>query len=317
MLGTKSVRTITKQTTTKSQSRDTPITPLRRVIIPRPDILHTYLEYKHINQYMEYLSNRYPHFVHMYTLGHTHEKREIRALEINWMNSQNVELSTQMREQSPPPFVAGNAGHDALPVVHNASHSRNTVFIEAGTHAREWISISTALNCIYQLTERYTRNIDVLRKLRFIIVPLVNPDGYEYSRTKNMHYEYPSSLRIPTGARTDEPTSPPSSWAPTVTVTTIYSGPAVLARSTGTPTRAIVPSLNWRLGLCATYWTGSAPTCCSSSRCTRMARASCIPGVIAVTLRNIGASLAHWPTPDGVPSSLTTAGSTGQVASVA
>ncbi|XP_017027105.1 carboxypeptidase B1 isoform X1 [Drosophila kikkawai] len=188
MLGTKSVRTITKQTTTKSQSRDTPITPLRRVIIPRPDILHTYLEYKHINQYMEYLSNRYPHFVHMYTLGHTHEKREIRALEINWMNSQNVELSTQMREQSPPPFVAGNAGHDALPVVHNASHSRNTVFIEAGTHAREWISISTALNCIYQLTERYTRNIDVLRKLRFIIVPLVNPDGYEYSRTKNPNW---------------------------------------------------------------------------------------------------------------------------------
>ncbi|KAH8239225.1 hypothetical protein KR032_002175 [Drosophila birchii] len=174
--------------TTKGQSRETPITPLRRVVIPRPDILHSYLEYKQINQYLEYLSNRYPHFVHMYTLGHTHEKREIRALEINWMNSENVELSSQVREHSPPPYVAGAVGHAAVPVVHSNTNGRNTVFIEAGTHAREWISISTALNCIYQLTERYTRNIDVLRKLRFIIVPLVNPDGYEYSRTKNPNW---------------------------------------------------------------------------------------------------------------------------------
>ncbi|XP_017122175.1 carboxypeptidase B [Drosophila elegans] len=172
--------------TANDRNRDTPFTPVRRLVIPRPDILHSYLEYKQINQYMEYLAQRYPHFVHMYTLGQTHEKREIRALEINWMNSDNVELSSQMREQSPPPFVAN--GRSKAPAVHTGEHCRKTVFIEAGTHAREWISISTALNCIYQLTERYTRNIEVLRKLRFIIVPLVNPDGYEYSRTKNVNW---------------------------------------------------------------------------------------------------------------------------------
>ncbi|XP_016977156.1 carboxypeptidase B [Drosophila rhopaloa] len=172
--------------TANERNRDTPITPLRRLVIPRPDILHSYLEYKQVNQYLEYLAQRYPHFVHMYTLGQTHEKREIRALEINWMNSENSELSSQMREHSPPPFVA--QGRFKAPVVHTGEHCRKTVFIEAGTHAREWISISTALNCIYQLTERYTRNIEVLRKLRFIIVPLVNPDGYEYSRTKNVNW---------------------------------------------------------------------------------------------------------------------------------
>ncbi|KAH8338240.1 hypothetical protein KR074_008079 [Drosophila pseudoananassae] len=174
--------------TSKGRVRDAPVTPLRRIVIPRPDVLHNYLEYKQINQYLEYLANRYPHFVQMYTLGLTHEKREVRALEINWMNSDNVELSIQMREMSPPPFVAATNGRNNAPVVHVGENCRNTVFIEAGTHAREWISITTALNCIYQLTERYTRNVDVLRKLRFIIVPLVNPDGYEYSRTKNANW---------------------------------------------------------------------------------------------------------------------------------
>ncbi|KAH8380025.1 hypothetical protein KR009_008539 [Drosophila setifemur] len=177
-----------KYQTTKGRVRDAPFTPQRRVILPRPDVLHNYLEYKQINQYLEYLANRYPHFVQMYTLGHTHEKREVRALEINWMNSENVELSLQMREQCPRPYLASTNGKSNSPVVHKGDNSRNTVFIEAGTHAREWISITTALNCIYQLTERYTRNIEVLRKLRFIIVPLVNPDGYEYSRTKNLNW---------------------------------------------------------------------------------------------------------------------------------
>lgn len=181
MLNAKSKRT-TK--TSKGRVRDAPVTPLRRVVIPRPDVLHNYLEYKQINQYLEYLANRYPHFVQMYTLGLTHERREVRALEINWMNSENVELSPQVREMSPPPFVAATNGRNNAPVVQVGDNCRHTVFIEAGTHAREWISITTALNCIYQLTERYTRNVDVLRKLRFIIVPLVNPDGYEYSRTK-------------------------------------------------------------------------------------------------------------------------------------
>ncbi|XP_032575862.1 carboxypeptidase B [Drosophila sechellia] len=179
--------TITKRKnqTAKDRSRTDAATALRRLVIPRPDILHTYLEYKQINQYLQYLEQRYPHFVHVHILGHTHEKREIRGLEINWMNSENVELSPQIREHLPRLFEIGPNGRFTVPVIHVGEHCRKTVFIEAGTHAREWISISTALNCIYQLTERYTRNIEVLRKLRFIIVPLVNPDGYEYSRTKN------------------------------------------------------------------------------------------------------------------------------------
>jgi len=179
-----------KKPKTRSQKLSlitTPKLPVRRVIIPRPDVLHTYLDYSQINQYLEYIENRYSNFVKLYTLGITHEKREVRALEINWINADNAELSSPLRIQAAKQAELNWSTGAKGPMVLPGDKNRNIVFIEAGTHAREWITVSTILNCIYQLTERYTRNIEVLRNLRFIIVPLVNPDGYEYSRTKVRH----------------------------------------------------------------------------------------------------------------------------------
>ncbi|XP_030572743.1 carboxypeptidase B [Drosophila novamexicana] len=165
-----------------------PLQASRRMVIPRPDVLHTYLEYSQINQYLEYIVHRYSNFVKLYTLGITHEKREVRAVEINWMNADNVELSSVMRMQAAKNAEQHKNSGAKGPMVLSGDKNRNIIFIEAGTHAREWITVSTSLNCIYQLTERYTRNIELLRNLRFIIVPLVNPDGYEYSRTKNRNW---------------------------------------------------------------------------------------------------------------------------------
>ncbi|EDV97053.1 zinc carboxypeptidase [Drosophila grimshawi] len=161
---------------------------VRRLVIPRPDVLHTYLEYGQINQYLEYIVHRYSNFVKLYTLGITHEKREVRAVEINWMNPNNTELPITMRMQAAKQSELQKLSGVKGPSVLMGEKNRNVIFIEAGTHAREWITVSTSLNCIYQLTERYTRNIEMLRNLRFIIVPLVNPDGYEYSRTKNRNW---------------------------------------------------------------------------------------------------------------------------------
>ncbi|XP_055378923.1 carboxypeptidase A2 [Condylostylus longicornis] len=65
---------------------------------------------------------------------------------------------------------------------------RKWIVIEGGTHAREWTSITVALYCIYQLTEKFCRNIEILQKVKFLIIPLVNSDGYEYSRLKNRRW---------------------------------------------------------------------------------------------------------------------------------
>lgn len=44
------------------------------------------------------------------------------------------------------------------------------------------ISLYLALYCAFQLTENFEENKDLLNTFEFVIVPLVNADGYEYSR---------------------------------------------------------------------------------------------------------------------------------------
>ncbi|XP_018786878.1 PREDICTED: carboxypeptidase B [Bactrocera latifrons] len=157
----------------------------QKLIVPRPDVLHGYLRHEEINRYLEYLKNRYS-FVQLHVLGLTHERRQLKAIEIDWNSEQNLQAVERERTRRmlhdksavtpPPQNVKTNV------------QGRNTIFIEAGTHAREWISVAVALNCIYQLTEKHLRNYELLRKLRFIIVPVTNPDGYEYTFVKNRRW---------------------------------------------------------------------------------------------------------------------------------
>lgn len=56
---------------------------------------------------------------------------------------------------------------------------KRVIVIDAGVHAREWVTTPVALYLIKQLAEGadklLTENLD------WIIIPLANPDGYEYS----------------------------------------------------------------------------------------------------------------------------------------
>ncbi|GMT29157.1 hypothetical protein PFISCL1PPCAC_20454 [Pristionchus fissidentatus] len=63
-----------------------------------------------------------------------------------------------------------------------------SVWLDAGIHAREWIAPATAMFIVRELVEGY----DVDPKLQamidhvpFYILPVMNPDGYEYSRTSD------------------------------------------------------------------------------------------------------------------------------------
>ncbi|RMZ81841.1 hypothetical protein DV738_g2134, partial [Chaetothyriales sp. CBS 135597] len=63
---------------------------------------------------------------------------------------------------------------------------RKTIIIAAGTHAREWISISTAAYIAWSLLTGYGEPhapdiTEVLDHFDFVILPVVNPDGYEYT----------------------------------------------------------------------------------------------------------------------------------------
>ena len=55
-------------------------------------------------------------------------------------------------------------------------------WIEAGIHAREWIASAVATFLINELVNNED-NKDILDNINFHILPMANPDGYEYTRS--------------------------------------------------------------------------------------------------------------------------------------
>lgn len=63
-------------------------------------------------------------------------------------------------------------------------------FINGGQHAREWIAIA-ATTCVADrlVREADTERVDgLLAQLRFVVVPVVNPDGYVYSWDEDRYW---------------------------------------------------------------------------------------------------------------------------------
>lgn len=59
--------------------------------------------------------------------------------------------------------------------------NKKVIFIDAGIHARDWISVSTALFIIYELVHNFGSNKHLLENHNWVIMPVVNPDGYEFT----------------------------------------------------------------------------------------------------------------------------------------
>lgn len=64
----------------------------------------------------------------------------------------------------------------------NSEFGRNPIiFIDAGTHSREWAGIQSSLYFLHQLVENSTVSDELLDKVDYVFVPVVNPDGYVYT----------------------------------------------------------------------------------------------------------------------------------------
>ncbi|XP_055913183.1 carboxypeptidase B [Eupeodes corollae] len=144
----------------------------------KPDVTTSYLRHKEINDYLDYLRHRYADVVKVYNIGRSYEGRLIKAIQIDW--HKRYHHRRHHRHSKLPLTMTDGSGNTNVSVP-----KKNVVFIEAGTHAREWMTIAVALKCIQQLTEKHNRHRKILEKLRFFIIPLVNPDGYEYTYNKN------------------------------------------------------------------------------------------------------------------------------------
>ncbi|VDN04591.1 unnamed protein product [Thelazia callipaeda] len=113
--------------------------------------LSAYHRYDRIVDYLKMLSNQYPNLAEVFNIARTYEGRKMVAIKIG-----------------------------------NNLSFKPAIFIDAGIHAREWIAPAVALYIASKLITKYGRDSDVTRMVDnfdWYIVPVANPDGYEYSMT--------------------------------------------------------------------------------------------------------------------------------------
>lgn len=117
---------------------------------------------------LQSIAAQYPGLARLTTIGTSHQGRAIRALEIS----------------SNPGVRDGRPEH-----VHMGLH-----------HAREWPSGELAMDLAWHLVEDYgsdQRITDIVDTIRTYVIPVVNPDGFNYSRTT---YPMWRKNRNPSGA---------------------------------------------------------------------------------------------------------------------
>ncbi|XP_026272805.1 carboxypeptidase B-like [Frankliniella occidentalis] len=110
-----------------------------------------YMRYAEIQQFLQQTADAYPHLATLEQAGKSFEGRDMTALRIS----------------------------------KNGGTSARAIFVDAGIHAREWIAPPVAIYLIQQLTQQAEANDALLDGLDWYIMPLVNPDGYEYTHTRD------------------------------------------------------------------------------------------------------------------------------------
>ncbi|CAH1779222.1 unnamed protein product [Owenia fusiformis] len=116
-------------------------------------ILGAYQRHSTINGWLNSIASSYSNIASVFSIGKTYEGRDMRVIKIGKAGAKN-----------------------------------KAIWIDAGIHAREWIAPSTSLYIINQLLTGYNRDATITRLVDtfdWYILPVANPDGYEYSHTSN------------------------------------------------------------------------------------------------------------------------------------
>ncbi|VDL72279.1 unnamed protein product [Nippostrongylus brasiliensis] len=128
--------------------------------------LGEYHSYDHIISWMEDIQRFYPTRAKVVNIGTTEEGRPIKGIKI------------------------GSGVHRT---------DKRVFWIDGGIHAREWAAVHTVVYIIDRLIADYDTDPLVRRavdQLNFYIFPVLNPDGYEYSRSGVSPMDFLSSLTV-------------------------------------------------------------------------------------------------------------------------
>ncbi|XP_039310981.1 carboxypeptidase B isoform X2 [Solenopsis invicta] len=124
-----------------------------------------YHRYGDIIRYLEHLATKYPKMVKLITIGHSYEGQPIKV----------AKVSTGSNKQG---------------------QKKPAIWIDAGMHGREWIGTAVATYILNQLVEKNTSYTKLLDNSDWMILPVVNPDGYEYSHVSDRFWRKTRSNHV-------------------------------------------------------------------------------------------------------------------------
>ena len=132
----------------------------------------TWTEYhkqEDIESFLDYLAAEYD-FVEAESIGQSYEGRPMRVVKVCM---ENITTLQHLLNLSLDKACKGGCGY------------KPAMWIDGGIHAREWITPATVTWMMKELIENDADHPELLEKLDWYILPIVNPDGYAYTKTND------------------------------------------------------------------------------------------------------------------------------------
>ncbi|XP_031556611.1 carboxypeptidase B-like [Actinia tenebrosa] len=126
---------------------------------------------------------------------------------LNAINDELRKLANQPSSVQRRVFSVGNSyqgrPQNAIEIKGKSFSNKPVFFMNCGIHAREWISPATCMYIISQFVNKYGKDASVtqvLDKMDFVIMPVLNVDGYEYTwRSSSRKYRFWRKTLKPSG----------------------------------------------------------------------------------------------------------------------